>query len=130
MFGNSVAIDDKLGIAVVGSSHSPALGFYQEIPSHHPHYREHRLSFPLSERLESYAKADNTLAATGRNLRLINHILTEDKTQNQLELNHNKHSGSLYIHKRSINRTNAHSWQNIQEVKLSPWIVNKKRGST
>ena len=117
MFGNAVAINDKLGIAVVGSSHSPALGFYQEVPSRYPHYDEDLINFPINENLENYARAGNTLAATGGNLRLINHVLAKDRSQQ--EPKYNKHAGVIYVFTRSMSQQNLESWKNTETAKIS-----------
>jgi hypothetical protein len=79
MLGFSVAINDEHGIALVGSVHSPAYGFYKEIPSEYPHRNTTPVLFPVSPKLENYHKHGDSYAASGGSLRLIDHILT---TQN------------------------------------------------
>eukprot|EP00957_Ditylum_brightwellii_P188547 14353985-Ditylum_brightwellii.AAC.1 len=76
-FGLSVSVNDSEGIAIIGSAFSPSYGFYQEIPSIYPHTNPTTVDFPASPDLEDLMKDSHTHAATGGNLRIVEHLFQE-----------------------------------------------------
>ena len=121
LFGYSVAIDETTGLAIVGCPHSSLHGFYHELPSRYPYYANDQLQFPLDERLERYAKAENTLAPTGGNLRLVNHIMLTESVKDYV-LNFNRNAGAIYIFQQeeSSERYPLGRWKNIEVAKITP----------
>jgi hypothetical protein len=132
MLGFSVAINDEHGIAVVGSVHSPAYGFYNEIPSEYPHRNTTPVPFPVSPKLENYQKQGDSYAASGGSLRLIDHILmTQNAGQSLKQSLHVPvfalKAGAAYLFKRihPEKGTNGKDdreafWMNTEHGRIAP----------
>ncbi|KAL9183329.1 hypothetical protein ACHAXT_005116 [Thalassiosira profunda] len=96
LFGHSVDIDHKQGIAIVGSPNSPAYGFYQEPISVHPHSTS-MMDLPISESLEDLMKIGGTYSATGGNLRLIDYLIDKGQIPAQKASKFTEQAGSAYV---------------------------------
>lgn len=122
LFGYSVAINDSTGLAVVGSLHSSINGFYHETPSKYPHYADSQRQFPLDERLENYAKAGMTFAATGDNLRLLLRAKDKGITQSdELTKISNESGGAVYVFRRGqSDNIEKQRWGLTEHAKIAP----------
>jgi len=120
-FGYSVALNDDLGLALVGSLHSSIHGFYHEALSKYPHYADLQRQFPLDESLEQYAKAGVTLAATGDNLRLLAHAADERITQNDEFMKFAGESGgAVYVFHKGSDTIEQPRWSLTEHAKIAP----------
>jgi hypothetical protein len=135
MLGFSVAINDEHGIAAVGSVHSPAYGFYKEIPSEYPHRNTTPVLFPVSPKLENYHKHGDSYAASGGSLRLVEHILTTENSEQSLVAKRQVlhvpvfavNAGAAYLFQRvpsekGINGEDVREsfWMNTEQGRIAP----------
>ena len=73
-FGISVSVDDTQGVAIVGSSNSPAYGFYQEPVYVYPHSNLTTFDFPVPENLSHIIKSASTYSTTGGSIRVMDYL--------------------------------------------------------
>lgn len=96
LFGVSVDVDNDQGIAIVGSSNSPAYGFYQEPISVHPHSNS-TINRPIPEDLEDLMKSGRTYSATGGNIRLIDYLIHKGHIDVKEASKFTQQAGSVYV---------------------------------
>jgi hypothetical protein len=119
LFGISVDIDNKQGIAIVGSSNSPAYGFHQEPISVHPYTTS--MNVPIPEDLEDLMKSGGTHTAIGGSLRLIDYLVHKGRHNVAEASKFTEEAGSVYIFTReAINSISEKSWRASELAKISP----------
>lgn len=125
LFGVSLDVNHELGIAIVGSSNSPAYGFYQEPIPVHP-YTNSSVKLPISESLEDLMKSGRTFSSIGGNIRLIDHLIHKGNIDTQEASKFTAQAGSVYVFIRDepanggdINQTPP-SWGSNEIAKFAP----------
>ena len=128
LFGESVAIDDRTGVAIVGSANSPLYDDYRETPTT-PGYHQSVNSADISEDLEDYLRSGNTLSAIDGSLRLMDHIVAENRTgggeyANEEALRNQQRSkgaGAIYVYNRKVHdRTGVEYWDVVEDARITP----------
>jgi hypothetical protein len=97
LFGISVDIDHTQGVALVGSSHSPAYGFYQDPVFVHPHSNTTTMDLPIPETLEDMMKSGTTYSATGGNIRLFDYLAQRNQIPVAEVSKYTEKAGSTYV---------------------------------
>jgi len=129
LFGSSVAINDREGVAFVGSPYAPLYGFYKETPSMYPHYKNGTfVDFPIDQSLENLMKSGITHSPLSGNLRLLDHLLEDIvEIEGLLPEKFNERAGAAYIFLRvpaevgSIGEVVKSSyWQSTEDAKVVP----------
>ncbi len=119
LFGISVDVDNKQGIAIVGSSNSPAYGFNQEPIAVHPYTTS--INVPVPEDLEDLMKSGGTYTAIGGNLRLNEYLIRKGRHNVAEASKFTEEAGSVYIFTReAMNSISGKSWRVSELAKISP----------
>ena len=136
LFGGSVAIDDEKGLAIVGGANSPLYDDYHETPAMPGAHRSVK-SDDISEDLEDYLRSGNTLSAIGGSLRLMDHLVAENRTeggehaddealQNQ-QLT--KGAGAAHVYNRKFDdKAGVAYWNVVEDARITPPDVNSGDG--
>jgi len=121
LFGSSVAINEKLGIILVGSPTAPAHGVYKEEQSPYP-FNDAIFTFPVDSRLENFMTDSRTQAPNGGSLRLVDHIRQD--VVNELTLlpeSYGDNAGAVYMFNRREDKT---EWISSEDAKFAPPNLN------
>lgn len=136
LFGDSVAIDDEKGFAIVGSANSPLYDDYHETPVMPGAHRSVN-SDNISEDLEDYLRSGNTLSAIGGSLRLIDHLVAENRTKDGEHADDEavrnqqlaKGAGAVYVYNRKFDdKTGAAHWNVVEDARITPPDVKSGDG--
>ena len=125
LFGYSLSINDEQGIAIVGSINAPSHGLYHELQSTYPHWNPTMIQYPISGNLENFHKNGGSLAASGGNLRLINHIQSS-KTSGTNLVEFQDRVGAIYFFQKIFPElgpngevVNSAYWPTSEHAKIS-----------
>jgi len=100
LFGISVDVDHEQGVAIVGSSSSPAYGYYNDPIFVHPHSNLTTVNMPIPENLQDLMRSGGTYSATGGNLRVIDYLIHQEHIPVQEQMRYTEQAGSTYVFKR------------------------------
>ena len=133
-FGGSVAIDDERGLVIMGSSNAPLHDSYHETPTM-PGAHQSIKSSAISEDLEDYLRSGNTLSAIGGSLRLMDHLVAENRTEGGDHADDEalrnqqltKGAGAVYVYNRN-RRTGLKYWNVAEDARITPPDVHSGDG--
>ena len=127
LFGATVSVDDTQGIAIVGSSNSPAYGFYQEPVFVYPHSNVTTFDLPVPQNLGYMMKSGYTYSPTGGNLRVMDYLARANKIPIDALSKYTEQAGTAYVFVREpaqygpggelIRKT---YWRNTEHAKIAP----------
>ncbi|KAL3786858.1 hypothetical protein HJC23_013779 [Cyclotella cryptica] len=127
LFGISVSVDDRQGVAIVGSSNSPAYGFYQEPVFVHPHSNTTTYNLPVPEHLEHMMKSGLTYSATSGSLRVMDYLARINKIPIKDASKFTEQAGTTYVFVRESAKygpggelIQKSSWRNTEHAKIAP----------
>ena len=115
LFGVSVHVDDDKGIALVGSQ-----AMLSPYPQPNPTMKE------ISENLEDYMRTGDTQSASSGSVRLMGHIISENKTiladNEAFSTQLNQDAGAVYIFTRKKDESESDSlyWSVVEDAKTMP----------
>ena len=127
LFGISVDVDHNQGVAIVGSSSSPAYGYYNDPIYVHPHSNSTTVDMPIPENLQDLMRSGGTYSATGGNLRVIDYLIHQQHLAVE-ELNrYTEQAGSTYVFIREPAEIAPNGevvrkafWKTTEESKFAP----------
>ena len=96
-FGISVSVDDTQGVAIVGSSNSPAYGFYQEPIYVHPYSNGTMFTLPIPENLSHIIKSASTYSTTGGSIRVMDYLARVNKIPIDKASRFTEQAGMAYV---------------------------------
>lgn len=97
LFGISVDINHEQGVAIVGSSSSPAYGYYNDPIFVHPHSNLTTVNMPIPENLQDLMRSGGTYSATGGNLRVIDYLIHQEHVAVDELMRYTEQAGSTYV---------------------------------
>lgn len=126
-FGISVDVDHEQGVAIVGSSNSPAYGFYNDPIFVHPHSNITTVDMPIAENLQDLMRSGGTYSATGGNLRVIDYLINEKHLPVKERMRYTEEAGSTYVFIREPAEIGASGevvrkpfWKTTEDSKFAP----------
>ena len=96
-FGVSVSVDNTQGVAIVGSSNSPAYGLYQEPIYVHPHSNGTMFDLPIPENLSHIIKSASTYSTTGGSIRVMDYLARVNNIPTEKALKFTEQAGMVYV---------------------------------
>ena len=96
-FGTSVDVDHEQGVAIVGSSYSPAYGYFNDPIFVHPHSNLTTVDMPIPENLQDLMRSGGTYSATGGNLRVIDYLIHQEHLPVKEQMRYTEQAGSTYV---------------------------------
>jgi hypothetical protein len=133
-FGISVSVDDTQGVALVGSSNSPAYGFYNEPIFVHPHSNATTFDFPIPANLGHHKiKSGLTYSTTGGSIRVMDYLAKHNNIPIKELSKYTEQAGMAYVFLRepatygpSGNIIRDAYWRTTEHARIAPPDISSR----